>query len=244
MLGRKVRATMRGEVLAQISCTKVNATLMPTLRIGEEMSPRPLFRIHFANESRIAQYTSEGYLRWGLKGLTPHISEQVTIFVIENLAIAFKNGSLLNELPEINKLGFHSTAVTPDSISRNEGILLDELSTVSDPNNLNSITHMLQSILGITSEHLIANGVNKQLLDKYLTAPMNKQEHLSIIKEIKQFFRPKVPSFIKKIALFGSLTVTFLTTLLITYIFCGFALKAVIKSTKTPARDNNNKNQN
>ena len=243
MLGRKVKATMIGELLAQISCTKVNATLVPTLRIGDEMSPRPLFRIHFANESKIAQYTSEGYLRWGLKGLTSHLTEQVTIFVIEGIAIAFKNGSLLNELPEINKLGLHPTSVIPDSIDYDEGILLNELSTASDPNNLGSMNHMLQSILGITSEHLIANGVNKELLNKYLTVPMNKNEHLSFIKEIKQFFRPKVSNIIKKIALFGSLTITFLTTLLITYIFCGFTLKAIIKSTRTKTKNNKNENQ-
>ena len=242
MLGRKVKATIIGEILAELTCTKVNATLVPTLRIGEEMSPRPLFRIHFANESNIAQYTAEGYLRMGLKGLTPQLNNQTTIFVIENSPIAFRNGSLLNKLPDINKLGLHPTSVLPNSINWNENILLSELTTVSDPNNLNAMNHILQSILGITSEHLIANGVDKNLLKKYLTVPMNKQEHLSIIREIKQFFRPKVPNFIKKIALFGSLTVTFLTALLITYIFCGFALKAIIKSSKN-TKNTNNENQ-
>ena len=72
----------------------MNATLVPTLRIGEEMSPTPIIRIHFANESKIAQYTSEGCLRWGLKGLNSHINEQITTFAIEGAPISFRNGSL------------------------------------------------------------------------------------------------------------------------------------------------------
>ena len=233
MLGRDVKAIMKGQILTEIACTKVNATLLSSLQIGNEMSPTPIFRVSFANESRLAQYTSEGYLRWGLKGLTPHMSKNVRIFVIQGKTFCFKNGILLNKLPKVNKLGFQSTSIVPDPVNWDESTLLNELSAVSDPNNFQNMFHMLQSILGITSEHLIANGIDQKRLKKFLTAPMTKNDHLNFVKEIKDFFHPKIPNIIKKLALFSSLICISLIILLISYICCGIIIKAILNSSRT-----------
>ena len=84
------------------------------------MSPTTVIRIHFAHESKTAQYTSEGCLRWGLKGFKSHIKEQVNIFAIEGPRYLLEKGPSKNELPQINKLGLHPTSVFPYATNLNE----------------------------------------------------------------------------------------------------------------------------
>ena len=104
----KFATVSAGGHMQKIPCVRVNATMKPTLKIGDRFASKPIFEVMIDGQKHDAQWTHESYLRIGVKDFQPPGVNTSYVFKIRERTYVFRNGELYKKKPTIKTLSIAS----------------------------------------------------------------------------------------------------------------------------------------
>ena len=190
LIHRKAFATMGTSTLQEIPCSNTTATLHPSLWIGGRFSARPILTVRFNNQSEIAQWTREGYLKHGIYSfMPPHPGH--TIFDINGRTFIFLNGTLLNHGgPLIHRIGLHNELKELTHYRPEPSVFVDQISFAPSPYGFEYLQRAFDALSTLTQAQLSAFGITNQQYNDFTTKPIYTSSFPKILDFIRQKMNP------------------------------------------------------
>ena len=231
LLNREAFATMGAEVLQEIACVRVRATMLPTLWVGGRMASRPILELRYQNRTRTAQYTTGGYIRWGLRNFMPPNSGFM-IYKIQHRNFVFKNGSLLDDgLPKIIELGLPTAELELPQQPRDPAYLVNLLEDEPPIFGLEALHSSLAALRETSKESFKTFGLKEDQIDDFHNRASSQVQQESFLASIAQVIRPIEPWWRQVFRYAGYVWSAISTIILCVIIFN--SIKKVIKCTGT-----------